>query len=49
MVLATREANTLLEKGKDALEAGGNKKRESKATAHECPQGLYETALSLTN
>lgn len=49
MDLATREANELLQKGKDALEAAGNMKRECKATAHECLQGLYETALSLAD
>lgn len=49
MDLATREANTLLQKGKDALEAAGNMKRECKTTAHECLQGLYETALSLAD
>ncbi|XP_050563632.1 uncharacterized protein LOC126910634 [Spodoptera frugiperda] len=49
MDLATQEANTLLQKGKAALEAAGNMKRECKAIAHDCLQGLYETALSLAD
>lgn len=49
MDLATREANDLLQRGKDALEAAGNMKRECKTVAHECLQGLYETALSLAD
>ncbi|KAF9415138.1 hypothetical protein HW555_007115, partial [Spodoptera exigua] len=49
MDLATREANHLLQKGKDALETAGNMKRECKAVTHECLQGLYETVLSLAD
>ncbi|KAJ8705880.1 hypothetical protein PYW08_012926 [Mythimna loreyi] len=49
MDLATREANNLLQKGKEALEAAGNMKRECKATTYECLQGLYETVLSLAD
>ncbi|KAF9787528.1 hypothetical protein SFRURICE_000378 [Spodoptera frugiperda] len=49
MDLATREANGLLQKGKDALEAALNMKRECKVTAYECLQGLYETVLSLAD
>ncbi|KAF9417238.1 hypothetical protein HW555_005640 [Spodoptera exigua] len=48
MDLDTRKANNLLQKGKEALEAAGNMKRECKTTTYECLQGLYETAeLSL--
>ncbi|KAJ8720701.1 hypothetical protein PYW08_006166 [Mythimna loreyi] len=49
MDLATREANNLLQKGKEALEAAGNMKRECKATTYECLQGLYETVLPLAD
>ncbi|XP_026747008.1 uncharacterized protein LOC113508251 [Trichoplusia ni] len=49
MDLATREANTLLQQGKEALEAAGNMKRECKVTAQESLQGLYETVLSLSD
>ncbi|KAH9643461.1 hypothetical protein HF086_017242 [Spodoptera exigua] len=49
MDLATREANHLLQKGKDALETAGNMKQECKAVTHECLQGLYETVLSLAD
>ncbi|KAJ8715028.1 hypothetical protein PYW08_005009 [Mythimna loreyi] len=49
MDLATREANDLLQRGKDALESAGKMKRECKVTAHECLQGLYETVLSLAD
>lgn len=49
MDLASQVANELLLRGKDALEATGNMKRELKATVHECMQGLYETALSLVD
>ncbi|KAF9416572.1 hypothetical protein HW555_006147, partial [Spodoptera exigua] len=49
MDLATREANNLLQKGKEALEAAGNMKRECKTATYECLQGLYETVLSLAD
>ncbi|KAF9414898.1 hypothetical protein HW555_007289, partial [Spodoptera exigua] len=49
MDLATREANNLLQKGKGALEAAGNMKRECKTATYECLQGLYETVLSLAD
>ncbi|KAH9635901.1 hypothetical protein HF086_002461 [Spodoptera exigua] len=49
MDLATRKANNLLQKGKEALEAAGNMKRECKTTTYECLQGLYETVLSLAD
>ncbi|XP_052741604.1 uncharacterized protein LOC128198763 [Bicyclus anynana] len=49
MDLASKQANDMLLKGKDALEAAGNMKRECKQTALECLQCLYETVLSLSD
>lgn len=49
MDLANKHANELLQKGKDALEAAGNMKRECKVTAVECLQSLYETCLALSD
>ncbi|GBP72816.1 hypothetical protein EVAR_40317_1 [Eumeta japonica] len=49
MDLATREANELLLKGKEALESAGNMKRECKSIAAECLQSLYEIVLALSD
>ncbi|GBP95336.1 hypothetical protein EVAR_85920_1 [Eumeta japonica] len=49
MDLATREANELLLKGKEALESAGNMKRECKSVAAECLQSLYEIVLALSD
>ncbi|GBP68203.1 hypothetical protein EVAR_23354_1 [Eumeta japonica] len=49
MDLATREANELLLKGKEALESAGNMKRECKSVATECLQSLYEIVLALSD
>lgn len=49
MDAATRAANDLLQRGKEALETAGNMKREYKTTAHECLQGLYEIVLSVAD
>ncbi|XP_026321464.1 uncharacterized protein LOC113231118, partial [Hyposmocoma kahamanoa] len=49
MDMATRLANELFLKAKDALETAGNMKRECKATALECLQSLYETVLALSD
>lgn len=47
MEQATRAANDLFLKGKEALEMAGNMKRECKAIAHESLQGLNEIVLSV--
>lgn len=44
---ASKQANIHLQKGKAALEAAGNMKRECKLTALDCMHFLYETILSL--
>ncbi|KOB72511.1 TRAS3 protein [Operophtera brumata] len=46
---ATKVANDLLQKGKEALESAGNMKRECKLEAHDSLQGLYETVLALAD
>lgn len=46
---ATKLANETLLRGKTALEEAGNMKRECKATAIDCLQTLYETALALSD
>lgn len=46
---ATKLANDTYQRGKLALEEAGNMKRECKATAYECLQTLYETALALSD
>ncbi|CAH2091714.1 unnamed protein product [Euphydryas editha] len=49
MDLVTGVANEMLQKGKEALELAGKMKRESKITAYESLQGLYEIVLSLSD
>ncbi|CAK1583172.1 unnamed protein product [Parnassius mnemosyne] len=49
MDLATQRANEFLQSGKEALEKAGNMKKECKIEVHECLQGLYEVALSLSD
>lgn len=49
MDYATKEANTLLLQGKEALEGTHNMKRECKIEAHRCLQSLYEIVLSLSD
>ncbi|CAH2080295.1 unnamed protein product, partial [Iphiclides podalirius] len=49
MDMATKEANEMLLKGKEALECAGNMKRECKQTALECLQSLYEMVLALSD
>lgn len=49
MDVATKAANEMLLKAKDALEAAGNMKKECKIIALECLQSLYETVLSLSD
>lgn len=49
MDAATKIANEALQRGKEALEAAGNMKRECKQIAIDCLQTLYETILSLSD
>ncbi|KAL4719153.1 hypothetical protein ACJJTC_011690, partial [Scirpophaga incertulas] len=49
MDMATKLANEMWQKGKDAIEQAGNIKKEHRATAIECLQTLYETALALSD
>lgn len=45
---ATKTANELLLREKEALEGAGKIKRESKQVVHETLQSLYEIVLSLS-
>ncbi|CAG5029092.1 unnamed protein product [Parnassius apollo] len=49
MDMATKEANEMLLRGKEALEMAGNMKRECKLTALESLQSLYEMVLALSD
>ncbi|KAL4720221.1 hypothetical protein ACJJTC_004992 [Scirpophaga incertulas] len=49
MDMATKLANEMWQKGKEALETAGNIKKECRATAIECLQTLYETTLALSD
>ncbi|CAG5030453.1 unnamed protein product [Parnassius apollo] len=47
MDMATKEANEMLLRGKEALEMAGNMKRECKLTALDSLQSLYEMFMAL--
>lgn len=49
MDLATRQANEMLQTGKEALESAQTMKRELKQTATDSLQSLYETVLALSD
>ncbi|CAG5010820.1 unnamed protein product, partial [Parnassius apollo] len=49
MDMATKEANEMLLRGKEALEMAGNMKRECKLIALESLQSLYEMVLALSD
>ncbi|XP_075990359.1 uncharacterized protein LOC142986010 [Anticarsia gemmatalis] len=49
MDAANKAANTMLLKGKEALEQAGNMKKECKLIALDSLQSLYETVLSLSD
>ncbi|CAH2058241.1 unnamed protein product, partial [Iphiclides podalirius] len=49
MDMATKKANEMLLREKEALECAGNMKRECKQTALECLQSLYEMVLALSD
>ncbi|KAL4713259.1 hypothetical protein ACJJTC_018607 [Scirpophaga incertulas] len=49
MDMATKLANEMWQKGKEAIEQAGNIKKEHRATAIECLQTLYVTALALSD
>ena len=49
MDLATKQANELLQMGKEALERSLNMKREYKQTATDSLQSLYEIVLALSD
>ncbi|CAH2068259.1 unnamed protein product, partial [Iphiclides podalirius] len=49
MDIATREANEMLLRGKEALESAGKMKRECKQTTLDCLQSLYEMVLALSD